>query len=395
MEVYHQTGHNLKWNEDSFICDKTGSGLIFSPVNIASEKLSKISNDIKKVSIFDPQFYLPKVPKGKLATYDYFPTNFEINFQTPDFDNVKNCIAKLCIDFQVKNNFKFIVIPTRYFKTIPSNYTEQIMKYFVEPFLKYHSSNNIDKELLLTLIVNQSQIMNDEYRNELLNWLTGIQEISGIYLIFENGFQTKQIKNSEYLYKALLFINALKINEFLVYLGYTNTEGLLYSVANPDSVSMGSYENLRRFGVKRFTCIDKNIPSSPNPRLYSRQLFQLIDYGYVGAIKNLFKDWNLIFEDSKYHPLMFKPDYNWHFTKPEPYKHFFLVFSSQVSALPASVNDRIDYLKDAFTKSLRIYKELEEVGVILDENSDGSHLSFWITALNMFEKYIKEINYGI
>jgi len=395
MEVYHQTGHRLKWNKDSFLYDGTGSGLIFSPVNIKSEKLLKIPDEIKKVSFFDPQLYLPKESKGKLFTYDYFPANIVNDFQTSDFDNFKYHIAQRCIDFQAENNFKFIVIPTRYFKTIPSNYTERIMKDFVEPFLKYHSSKNIDKELLLTLIVNQSQIMNDEYCNELLNWLTGIQEISGIYLIFKNDFQTKQIKNSEYLYKALLFINALKINDFLVYLGYTNTEGLLYSVANPDSVSMGSYENLRRFGVKRFTQMEKNIPSQPNPRLYSRQLFQFIDYGYVNAIKTLFKDWNLIFEDSKYHPLMFEPDYNWHFTKPEPYKHFFLVFSLQVSALPASVNDRIDFLKDAFAKSLGIYKELEEAGVVLDENSNGSHLSFWLTTLNMFKKYLKENNYGI
>jgi len=390
MEVYHQTGHNLKWNKESFICDGTGSGLIFSPVNIKSENLSEISEDIKKVSFFDPQLYLPKVSKGNLVTYDYFPVNIVNDFQTSDFDKYKCDIAQRCIDFQVENNFRFIVIPMRYLKPIPSNYFEQIMNDIIEPFLKYYVSQNIDKEILLTLIVNQSQIMNDEHRNDLLNWLTGIQEISGVYLIFKNDFQTKQIKDSEYLFKVLVFIDALKKNEFLVYLGYTNTEALLYSVADPDSVSMGSYENLRRFGVKRFTQIEKNTPSQPNPRLYSRQLFQLIDYGYVGAIKNLFNDWKLIFEDSKYHPLMFKSGYNWHFTKPEPYKHFFLIFSSQVSELPASKNDRVDYLKDEFKKSLQIFKELEEAGVPLDENSDGSHLYIWIATLNMFKKYIEE-----
>ena len=390
MEVYHQTGYRLKWNIDSFIDDGTGSGLIFSPVNITSEKLSKIPDDIKKVSFFDPQLYLPKESKEKLLTYDYFPVNIINDFQTSDFDTIKYKIAQRCIDFQVENNFRFIVIPTRYYKTIPSDYNEQIIKYFVKPFLKYHSSKNIDKKLLLTLIVNQSQIMNDDYRNDLLNWLTGIQEIDGVYLIFENDFQTKQIKNTGYLYKVLLFINTLKRNDFLVYLGYTNTEAFLYSVADPDSVSMGSYENLRRFKISRFTSIEKNVRRQPNARLYSRQLFQLIDYDYIDGIKELFNKLELIFEDSNYNPLKFKTEYNWNFSKPEPYKHFFLVFSSQVSTLPVSISDRIDYLKDAFTKSLQIYKELEEAGVILDENSDGSHLNYWITTLNMFKKYIEE-----
>jgi len=193
----------------------------------------------------------------------------------------------------------------------------------------------------------------------------------------------------------LLFINTLKRNDFLVYLGYTNTEAFLYSVADPDSISMGSYENLRRFKISRFTSIEKNVRRQPNARLYSRQLFQLIDYGYIDGIKELFNKLELIFEDSNYNPLKFKTEYNWNFSRPEPYKHFFLVFSSQVSTLPASISDRIDYLKDAFTKSLQIYKELEEAGVVLDENSDGSHLSFWLTTLNMFKKYLKENNYGI
>jgi hypothetical protein len=390
MKVYHQTGHRFGWNIDSFIDDKTGSGLIFSPVNIDSKKLLNIPNEIKKVSFFDPQLYLPKESKGKLHTYNYFPTNIKNDFQTSDFDTIKYEIAQQCIDFQVENNFRYIVIPSRYYDTIPTDYDKKIVRYFLEPFLKYYLSSNINKEILLTLIVSQSQIINDDYRNDLLNWLTGIQGINGVYLIFKNNFQTKLIKDSNYLFKVLVFIDALKRNDFLVHIGYTDIEAILYSIANPDSVSMGSYDNLRRFGVKRFTQTEGKPQRPPNPRLYSRQLFQFIEYGWVGAIKNLFSDWKLIFEDSKYHPLMFKPDYNWHFSKPETYKHFFLVFSSQASKLSVYKNDRVDYLKDEFKNSLRIFKELEKAGIPLDDRNDGSHLNIWIATLNMFKKYTEE-----
>ena len=66
MLVYHQTGHNLVWNCDSYTADNAGAGLIFSPVNIQTEKIIKIDNSIKHVSFFDPQFYLLKELKGKL-----------------------------------------------------------------------------------------------------------------------------------------------------------------------------------------------------------------------------------------------------------------------------------------------------------------------------------------
>lgn len=395
MLVYHQTGHNYVWNYDSYTNDNAGNGLIFSPVNIPSEKLVKLDKAIKENSFFDPQFYLPKEIKGKLETYKCFPANIVNGFQTDDFENLKNDIAKLCIDFQLDNWFKFLLIPTRYFEVIPSDYLNQIKEYFIEPFLNYYLSNRIQKEIYLTVIVNQDQLLNDERRNILLNFITSIQDISGIYLIFENKYPTKQIKNLDYLFNAMLFIHALKLNNFKVNIGYTNTEGILYSIVGPESITMGSYENLRQFSIQRFINCQNKTVRQPNPRLYSRKLFQWIDYRYIEGLQKLYKNWQDIFEDSKYKPLMFEPTFNWHFNKPEPYKHFFLIFSSQINDLPICLKERIHYLQNIFNNALRIYHEISEAGVYLDENSDGSHINFWLTCIKMFEKYLRESNYEL
>mgnify|MGYP003298760501 CR=1 FL=1 len=56
--------------------------------------------------------------------------------------------------------------------------------------------------------------------DELLNWMTGLSDIAGFYLIFENNFISKQIKNFDYLRKVLFFIDVLKHNEFEVHIGY-------------------------------------------------------------------------------------------------------------------------------------------------------------------------------
>lgn len=395
MDVYHQAGHNSVWNIASLVEDIAGSGIIFSPVNDNAEKIAGIDESIRKRSFFDPQLYLPKMLKGKLASFDYFPANISQNFQTSDFDKEKQEIAKRCIDFQLTNQFKYVIIPARYYDVRPNSFYEEFEDHLIEPFISYYQSRKQQSELLLTVIAKQEQLMNDDSRNELLNWLTGLTGINGIYLIFENSFLTKQIKDSAYLYNALTFIHTLKLNGLRVHVGYTNIEGLVYSIAAADSISMGSYENLRQFGIKRFEDREKKRMQGPNPRLYSRILFQMIDYGYKDGIMKLYADWQKIFEDSRYRPLMFKPEYNWHFSKAEPYKHYFLLFSSQVASLPSNVSERISYLKNLFLEAVTLFREVESSGIYLDDDSNGSHLPIWLTTINMFEKYLRDNSYGI
>lgn len=395
MKLYHQIGFRFKWNIESYENDNTGNGLILSPVNIEKGNILELSSDLKSKSFFDPQFYLPKDAKGKLSTYDFFPANIINNFKTCDFDSIKDKLAKKCIDFQLENNFEYILIPTIYLEDLTSSFYEQIYRYFIEPFINYYKSLAIENKLLLTFIVKQTHIINETDFNFLLSWLTSIDTISGVYLIFENDFPNKQIKNPTYLFNVLKLIHNLKMNNFIVSIGYNNIEGILYSISNPDSISMGSYENLRRFGIKRFVTTSPKPQNSPVARLYSSKLFQFIDYRYIDPITSMYRNWRAIFEDSKYHPLMFKQDYKWHFQKPEPYKHFFLTFNKQIKEIPDNINERINRLKLLFDQAINIFKEINESGVILDENSDGSHLTFWLTALNMYEKYLMDNNYDI
>ena len=175
-----------------------------------------------------------------------------------------------------------------------------------------------------------------------------------------------------------------------VNIGYNDIEGILYYIASPDAISMGSYENLRRFEIRRFTTTPRQMQSPPIARLYSGKLFQFIDYRYIDSILSMYGNSKNIFEDSKYKPLMFKPEYNWHFQRPEPYKHFFLIFTEQIRSLPSSFEERIVFLRNSFRKAIDLFKEIIDSGVYLDENSDGSHLNFWLTALNRYEKYVKE-----
>ncbi|NJO68044.1 MAG: hypothetical protein HC830_01110 [Bacteroidetes bacterium] len=244
------------------------------------------------------------------------------------------------------------------------------------------------KKVLLSVIVKPIMLTDEDKRNEILNWITGHQDIDGVYLIFENNFSSKQIKDFDYLLNALRFISILKMNLMEVHLGYTNTEALLYSIAMPDSVTVGSYENLRSFGIKRFQDLEKSPMRSPNARLYSSYLLQWIDYEYIQAMKSLMPNYAGYFDDSEYKPLMFKPEFKWHFAKPEPYKHYFYIFDRQIKNLPQNREERATELKNKIKNALSLFKEIENE-ILLDNDSDGSHLPTWYNVINAFQKELK------
>lgn len=97
MKVFHQTGHNIKWNIDSFN-EGVGDGLIYSPINIDADKLLGLDLKLKSTGFLDPQLYLLNQAKGSIETYPYFPGNLKSDFATPDLDNDNINLAKLCID---------------------------------------------------------------------------------------------------------------------------------------------------------------------------------------------------------------------------------------------------------------------------------------------------------
>jgi hypothetical protein len=383
MRVFHQTGFREKWNIESFQ-NGVGDGLIFSPVNLDADKLQQLPGFLKNTGFLDPQLYLLNEPKGTLHTYPYFPGNLKADFSTADLDTSNVRLAELCVRYQMDNQFNYLIIPTRYFDDNPTGFFTQSSEYFVLPFIDFVRKHNVLTKILLSIIVKPVMLTDEIKRNEVLNWITGHPNIDGVYLIFENNFISKQIKDFDYLLNALRFIKILKENQLIVNIGYTNTEAVLYSVAMADAVTIGGYENLRSFSINRFKDLEASPIRSPNARLYSAQLLQWVDYEYIQAMKQLVQDYENYFEDSDYKPLMFTPEFRWHFAKPEPYKHYFYIFNQQIKSLPQDQNQRIEKLKEHIKKALSLFKDIERK-VLLDEDSDGSHLATWYNVLTAFQ----------
>lgn len=391
VNVYHQCGHNEVWNLDIFTHDSVGDGFIFGPrMRNTKAQIINFDNKIKEISFFDPQFYQPRSELDKFTDYDFFPNSVCYDeYSTKDFSEVSHVCAEKCIDFQLDQNFRFITIPTITYNDIPKSYLESLNELYIEPFLVAANKRELnEKKIILTVVVKDSQLLDTEYMDELLNLITSYVEITGIYLVPSFRFSGKRYKDIGVINNLLKFIHMLKLNDMYVHLAYCDIEGLLYSVAGIDSVSIGTYENTRRFDLNNFDKPDGKPKTQPNRRIYSNKMLQWIDFNYIEALKE-YDSFSNLFELNRYISLSVPKVKDWHFTFPELYKHFMMSIFNQYKSLPNSYNERFEMLSILFEDAINYNKEIADSRILFDSNSDGSHLSAWLTALNKFDKFIR------
>lgn len=386
MEIYHQLGHMYQWNFQSLLDDHSGTGVILAPRYMDKEFVEGLDSSIKEKAIFDPQFFRPGFARSKLSSYKFFPDIATGGFETEDYgENYAGVCAEACLNFQIDNDFRYLVIPTRYFSGTPLDYIVDQQRLFIDPFLQVAESMGDQREIIIQLIINNAMIMEKDYSADLLNWITGLPNINGVYIIQEIYPREKQVKDPEFLYSFLHFVDVLSSNKLDVILGYLNNEAILYSLASPKIVTIGSYENLRMFNVRNYDPPpppDKQ-PRGPVPRIYTTTLLQWLNHRYIGAIKRAIGP--EIFDYNRYQAIMFESTFRWHFTKPEIYKHYFLELSKQLlSIADIQPEERFRSVHNMMKEAASVFEHLEKKGVILDPDSDGSHIPAWLTAANQF-----------
>ena len=383
MKLFHQGGHNSNWNLESHTDDKCGDGIIFSPVHSTRDKIIAQPAELRRTSLFDPQFYIPDSQKAKLQTYDFFPEKITNGFSTIDFEAVAHKAAELCLDFQVDGEFESILVPARYFPELVSDYIEKQKAFTVEPFLSALERKGIKKPVFLSLPVTTAMTQDKEYRQNLLNWITSYQEISGVYLLNDLSETSKQVSTFEKLESYMEFIRDLKSSNLNVIVGYCNTEAILMTVLDPYAITFGAYENTRAFSIDKFL-EDESEKRGPAPRLYFPKLLNWMRYDTAVEIRDDHPNiWSKIYVPTKYSESILgtgRP----HFTKPELYKHHFALMNGQIRELTSkALVDRKSSVKMWISDAKKLHDEIESSGVMyFDRNCSGDHLPMWNRVLN-------------
>lgn len=385
-EIFHQLGFRYQWNLKSIEGEGTGDGAIIAPRYMPKEKVISLPLSFRQKCFFDPQYYLPNSSSGKLSTYEFFPQVIADGFRTTEWTTeLAYQSAYECLEFQISCDFRYLVAPTRFREGMPSDYIESQTTLFVDPFINAYIDLGKPKPLLLQIILTDQMLKDKSYITEVLNWVTGIQMIEGVYLIYQHTRTHKQVEDIEFLLSVNHFIKSIKESGMVVVIGYMNTESIPLMCAEPDIITIGTYENMRIFNTLSFegTSTDKKKMHGPNARIYINKLLQWVEHDYLGAIERVVGDLKEFVADNVHMVTMFEPSYEWYFSKPDPYLHYFVSFSDQFRRLSTHNSiDRVQLVKDECQSALDQYERLERGGIVFDPNSGGRHLASWLTYLN-------------
>jgi hypothetical protein len=378
LGLLHQVGHNSNWNIESFEKESCGDGLILSPLHQAMANVERLGPETRAASIFDPQFYLPNSRKPKLLTYPFFPEQVDGGFSTSTFHAQVAEVAKSCIDFQVSNGFRKVVVPTRYLNQMYPDYFEQQNLFSVGAFMEYAGR----RPLCLSVALTAPMVEHTEWRRRVLNWITSFQNVDEVYVMYEHERESKQIQDAEFLKSWMTFCQDVMNTGLAVTVGYTNTEGLLYTAAGDLTITMGAFENTRIFSVDKFL-ESEGERRGPKARIYLAGLLNWIQFEDAKRIRELAPGvWKQVYSETAHAEEALSRLVEPTFNQSPLYKHYFLNMHDQVEELrPLTPRERRVVLLKKVEVALAAYRELSRLGIELEKHGRSGHLLPWVDVL--------------
>jgi len=378
MKIIHVLGHNAKWNIDSFLEQRIGDGFLITAFTFGKKFMShKQLNPLLEKCMLDLQFYgkKAKLKAGKLLEFDFHPTNGNPFDVTNVF--IHNCI-KQAIQFQIDLGFKEIIIPICY----ESDNCEEIIQNIT--IINAHVSKNRQEGIkyFLTLPFSFDIIRDQEIVDRILIAATDKKiDFDGYNIVCENkpeqghkiNTDSKLITNLSTVFKTL------KYQGFETIYSYANWDAIIYlAQTDIDYITIGSYENLRNFSIKRFT---EDISGGASKGYYfsekllnmirAQDIIQIQVNGMIPAIQN---------EKNIFSDIILATDYIWNIHKPDVNKNYLLSISRLLS--------KISQIKDIRQRTLHVlfliqdaiicYKDLDDHYIALaGSESKNYHLESW------------------
>ena len=219
--------------------------VIISPVNLQQDKLASFANKIHTCGgqvLFDPQMFYPKEGHIKLQAYDYWPSRgISITSQ-----NGYEIINRELLRINNEINSSHIILPGIEMQENQFHYGLDCMNQSAA-----YLSQKTDKPLLATLCLYPETIRNPIAIEGLVEQLK-IIPVDGYYIIPHPSNNEYIVSDPSWVIGALKLFTCIKLAKKQVIVGYSNHQGLLYSLANVDGIASGTYMNTRSFVPAKF-----------------------------------------------------------------------------------------------------------------------------------------------
>lgn len=245
MDLYLQLGHGMqKLSQELIKCWGEGT-VIISPVNMSQDKLASYAKKIHMIGgnvLFDPQMFYPKEGHIKLQAYDYWP-NEGCSITSDDIHgNINRELLKINNEIETEE----IILPGIEMKEDTFEYNLK----WISSSVKYFNQKT-GKKLLATLCLYPETIRNSASIESLVEALRLIP-VSGYYIIPHPSNNEYIVSDPIWVIGMMKLISCLKLLKRQVIVGYSNHQGLVYSLACADAIASGTYMNTRSFVPGKF-----------------------------------------------------------------------------------------------------------------------------------------------
>lgn len=386
MKVLQLAGHLIKWNLDAYYQNGISEGFVICAYNFENgyftrDKISGYStSSILANTYFDLQYFAKKdaknIKKGKLGTYSFHPAaTLDDGSQTNTW--IENLI-KEGIKFQIESlGLKNVIIPNYY----ENDNLEQSIG-LIKTINKWLNKNRVEGvKYYMTIPITNHTIIDAEKVDTLLYYLTDISIVfDGYYILCESKPDIRQKVSTDfkYLNNLTTVLHVLKKQKFTTIYSYANWDALIFlALTDIDYITIGTYENLRNFSIKRFTVDEDGGPSKG--WYFSEKLLNFIKSPWLDLIRinkgiDLVRNERNIFSDAV---LTF--GYPWSNQKPEVHKNYLLAIERLLKEI-ASVQDLKERKQLMITKidsAIAAYQKLNEMNIFFDDESRNYHLATW------------------
>jgi hypothetical protein len=381
MNVTHILGHNSNWSIETYLQQNVGDYFLIAAYNPGVDFKTKASfQKILDISMIDLQFYGKKRSKGKLAEFPFNPANDVSDDATSVY--FENCI-KNSITFQLGSGFKNIIIPHFYTKDSVRDIIAMLRS--INKYVKGlpHDDNNY----FMTLPFANHIIIDSNKVQEILFECTEMNiSFDGYFVVCENmpEFRKKVTTDIDVLKNIAAVLRTLKYQGFQTIYSYANWDAILFlALTDIDYVTIGTYENLRNFDIKRF--VEPDSGGASKGYYFSENLLNMVKADDITLLRqtgnlDMIRNERNIFSD-----VILKPGYNWNIHKPDINKNYLLSITrllKTISGIP-DMTERKNFVKDMIDNAIGLYDALEDRGTFLNKESGNYHLNVWKTFLSI------------
>lgn len=382
MNVIHILGHNSNWSIETYLQQNVGDYFLIAAYNHGVDFITKASfQKILDISMIDLQFYGKKKSKGKgkLEEFSFHPANDKSDDATSVY--FENCI-KNSITFQIESGFKNIIIPHFYAKDSVRDIIAMIRS-----LNKYVKRLPHDNKYFMTLPFANHIILDSNKVEEILFECTEMNiSFDGYFVVCENmpEFKKKVTTDIDVLKNISRVLRTLKSQHFETIYAYANWDAILFlALTDIDFITIGTYENLRNFDIKRY--IEPDSGGASKGYYFSEKLLNMIKADDITLLRktgnlDMIRNEKNIFSD-----VILKPGYDWNIHKPDVNKNYLLAITRLLKTISgiSDIAERKRFVKHMIDNAIDLYDTLEDRGTFLNKESGNYHLNVWKSFLSI------------